>query len=240
MFGLGKDKTIQEGLYALSTAIVIASVILSFSLIYTGSLLTGRFAGVQTGNEQQPQQPSQAQPQQQGQQAWVSVDDDPVMKTNANAPVTIIEFAEFQCPFCGRFARDTFPKIKTNYIDTGKVKFVFRDFVVHSTAHLAAEASECAHEQGKFWEYHDVLFNNQGSLDSDSLKKYASDIGLDTAKFNSCLDSGKYKSEVDKDISDGRSYGVRGTPTFFINGEKLVGAQPYETFRQAIEKALAG
>lgn len=236
MLGLGKDKTIQEGLYALSIAIVIASVILSFSMIYTGSLLTGKFAG--TGDEQQQQQQNQEQPQEQ-EQVQVSADDDPV-KGNANAPVTIIEFSEFQCPFCGRFARDTLPQIKTNYIDTGKVKFIYRDFLVHSTSQKAQEAAECAEEQGKFWEMHDLLYQNQGALDVDSLKGYASQLGLNTATFNSCLDSGKHANEVNKDTTDGRTAGVRGTPTFFINGEKLVGAQPYATFQQAIEKALAG
>lgn len=242
MFGLGKDKTVQEGLYALSIAIVIASVILSFSMIYTGNLLAGKFTGTetQTGGEQQETPPTQpTQPPQEPDIVQVSADDDPV-KGNANAPVTIIEFSEFQCPFCGRFARDTLPEIQKNYIDTGKVKFVYRDFVVHSTSQKAQEATECAEEQGKYWEMHDLLYNNQGSLDVESLRGYASELGLNTVNFNSCLDSGKYTSEVQKDTSDGRSYGVRGTPSFFINGKKLVGAQPYSAFQQAIEEALAG
>jgi protein-disulfide isomerase len=157
-----------------------------------------------------------------------------------DAKVTIIEYSDFECPYCGRFALDTFPLIKANYIDTGKVKFVFRNYIVHPDARLSAEASLCAYEQGndKYWAYNDILFRNQGSLDSASLKTYASGLGLDTAKFNACLDDGKYGAQVDKDMQDGKAAGVGGTPTFFVNGSKIVGAQPYEIFRQTIEAAL--
>ncbi len=119
------------------------------------------------------------------------------------------------------------------------MKLVYRDFLVHSTSQKAQEAAECAEDQGKFWEMHDLLYQNQGALGVSDLKGYAQQLGLNTASFDSCLDSGKYASEVQKDTSEGRSYGVSGTPTFFINGNKLVGAQPYETFRDAIEEMLA-
>ncbi|MDP3026471.1 MAG: DsbA family protein, partial [Nanoarchaeota archaeon] len=102
----------------------------------------------------------------------------------------------------------------------------------------AAEASECAHEQDKFWEYHDKLFENQNALTVEDLKKYASDLKLDTIKFNDCLDSGKYESEVQKDLSDGQKYGVSGTPAFFINGKLISGAQPFSVFQQIIEEEL--
>lgn len=238
MFGLGKDKTVQEGLYALSITILVATVVLSFSLVYAANIMAGNVViGTEGAGTQQPQ--PQEQQQQEGNIVQVSADDDP-MKGNANAPVTIIQFSEFQCPFCGRFAKDTLPSIQKDYIDTGKVKFVYRDFIVHSTSRIAQIASECADEQGKYWEYHDKLFENQGALDSDSLKSYASELGLNAAQFNSCLDSEKYGSEVDKDTNDGRTAGVSGTPSFFINGKKVVGAQPYEVFKQEIEAALAG
>ncbi len=238
----GKDKTIQEGLYALSIAIIVATIILSFSIVNAANTIASNLLIANTGSETQQQEqtpPTQPTQQEQPEIVQVSADDDPV-KGNENAKVTIIEFSEFQCPFCGRFARDTLPQIKTDYIDTGKVKFVYRDFVVHSTSRNAQIAAECAEEQGKFWEYHDLLYQNQGALDDESLKGYASELGLNTATFNSCLDSEKYGSEVDKDTSDGRTAGVRGTPTFFINGKKFVGAQPYEAFKQEIEAALAG
>lgn len=243
MFGIGKKRSVQEGLYALSLAILVATVVISFSMIYSANIVAGNlnFNTINQGSEQpeQPQQPTQPTQPTQGETIQVSADDDPV-KGNANAPVTIIEFSEFQCPFCGRFARDTLPSIQKDYIDTGKVKIVYRDFIVHSTSRSAQIASECADEQGKYWEYHDLLFENQDKVvDVENLKQFASDIGLNTATFNSCLDSEKYGSEVDSDTSYGRSVGVTGTPSFFINGKKVVGAQPYSVFKAEIEAALS-
>jgi protein-disulfide isomerase len=157
-----------------------------------------------------------------------------------NAPVTIIEFSDFECPFCERFYTQSYKQIKANYVDTGKVRIVFKHFPLpfHANAQKAAEASECAREQGKFWEMHDKLFENQNAISISSLKGYAADLGLDTSKFNSCLDSGKYASRVQKDASDGSAAGVSGTPSFFINGKSVVGAQPYSVFQQAIEAEL--
>ena len=169
----------------------------------------------------------------------VSVDDDPV-KGDKNAPVTIIEFSDFQCPFCGKFFKETFGQIDEKYIKTGKVKMVFRDFPLsfHENAQKSAEAAECADEQGKFWEYHDMLFENQEKLSVEDLKRYAVELGLDKDKFDSCLDSEKYKDEVKKDFSDGQKYGVSGTPAFFINGKLVSGAQPFSAFEKVIEAEL--
>jgi len=170
----------------------------------------------------------------------VSLDNNAV-KGSPDAPVTIVEFSEFECPFCGVYSRDTYPQIAKAYIETGKVKYVFRHFPLnfHANAQKAAEAAECASEQGKFWEYHDVLFANQSALDVASLKKYASDLGLDAAKFDACLDSGRMADEVAKDAAEGASYGVTGTPAFFVNGLKLKGAQPFEVLQRLIEEELA-
>jgi protein-disulfide isomerase len=168
----------------------------------------------------------------------VSADDDPFWGP-ADAPVTIIEFSDFQCPYCARFVTQTLPQIKQEY--EGKIRFVFRDFPLsqlHENAEKAAEASECADDQGKFWEYHDKLFNSQSALDVASLKSYASQLGLDTGAFDQCLDSDKYAQEVQKDLQDGDSYGVTGTPAFFVNGLLVVGAQPFATFKAAIDAAL--
>jgi len=169
----------------------------------------------------------------------VSADDDPFLGSK-DAKVTIVEFSDFQCPFCARFHSQTFPQLKKEYIDTGKVRYVYRDFPLsfHQHAMNAAIAAECADEQGKFWEYHDKLFQNQRALDDSSLKRYAEEIGLDTSKFNSCLDNKETASEVNKDVQDGQRYGVSGTPTFFINGVKLVGAQPYSAFKQVVDQQL--
>ena len=171
----------------------------------------------------------------------VSADDDSVLG-DSKAPVTIIEFSDYQCPFCERFYTATLPQIKTEYINTGKVKLVYRDFPlssIHPQAEKAAEAAECAGEQNKYWEMHNKLFENQGALDTDSLKKYAQQIGLDSGKFNDCLDSGKMASEIAKDTADGTSYGVQGTPAFFINGQEISGAQPFESFKQIIDAELS-
>jgi len=173
------------------------------------------------------------------QRVTVSVDDDPVLG-DQNAPVTIIEFSDFECPFCGRFFSNTLPQLTREYIDTGKVKLVYRDFPLsfHPNAQKAAEAGECADDQGKFWEMHDKIFENQKAMSVVDLKSYAASLGLDTSEFNSCLDSGKHAKEIQKDISDGSKYGASGTPTFFINGIKLVGAQPFSAFQQIIESEL--
>jgi protein-disulfide isomerase/plastocyanin len=170
----------------------------------------------------------------------VSADDDAV-KGDVNAPVTIIEFSEYECPFCKKYVDETYSKIVKNYVDTGKVKYIFRDFPLnfHQHAQKAAEAAECAGEQDQYWEMHDTLFANQDSLTVASLKQYAQDIGLNQADFDQCLDSGMMEEEVQKDLVEGQSYGVSGTPAFFINGKMLSGAQPYEVFEQEIEAALA-
>ena len=158
-----------------------------------------------------------------------------------NAPVTIVEFSDFQCPFCGRFFTDALPQIKKEYIESGKAKLVYMQFPltsIHPDAMNAALASECAAEQGKFEAYHDALFANQTALSVDSLKKYAADMRLNTGKFDSCLDSQKYKAQVDADTNLATSNGINGTPGFFINGALLSGAQPFANFKTVIEEAL--
>ncbi len=167
-------------------------------------------------------------------------DDDPV-EGSADAKVTIVEFSDFQCPFCGRFYNDTLQQVRKDYIDTGKAKLVYRDFPLsfHPEAQKAAEAGECADEQGRFRGMHDKIFENQQSMSLASYKQWAKDIGLKSAQFDQCLDSGKYASEIQKDFADGSAAGVSGTPSFFINGQRIVGAQPYSVFKQVIEAELA-
>ena len=168
------------------------------------------------------------------------VDDDPFMG-DENAPVTIVEFSDYQCPFCKRFRDQTLDQLKVEYVDTGKVKFVYRDFPltsIHLYAQKTAEATECADDQGMFWEYHDIIFANPNALDVASLKQHAATLGLNAAEFNECLDSGKYSSEVSNDLSDGQRAGARGTPFFLIGNTVLSGAQPIEAFRSAIDAQL--
>ncbi len=157
----------------------------------------------------------------------------------ADAPVEIVEFSDFQCPFCGR-AEPTLKEVRKNFGD--KVRIVFRDFPlssIHPRAYQAAEAGECARQQGKFWEYHDALFANQRALSEDDLKRHAAEIGLDAAKFGACLDGGQAKPHVDADVKDGEALGVSSTPSFFINGRFVAGALPYDTFEQIIKDELA-
>ena len=156
----------------------------------------------------------------------------------ANAPVTIVEFSDYQCPFCKR-AEESIQKVFETYGD--KVRIVFRDYPLpfHPQARPAAEAASCANAQGKFWEYNKKLFANQSALAETNLKAYAKDLGLDTAKFDECLAKKPYSAAIDKDIADGVAAGVNGTPAFFINGRSLSGAQPFEKFKEVIDDELA-
>jgi protein-disulfide isomerase len=168
----------------------------------------------------------------------VSADDDPAIGP-VSAPVTIIEFSDYQCPFCAR-ADDTVKRLLENY--KGKVRLVFRDFPspqIHAYAMKAAEAAACAHEQGKFWEYHDALYADQSKLTMVDLLATAGRLGLNDSTFQSCVESGKFSGEVSKDMEDGIKAGVNGTPSFFINGVLIAGAQRYEKFAEVIDAELA-
>lgn len=157
---------------------------------------------------------------------------------NENAKVTIVEFSDFQCPYCKK-GYDTMKEVLANYPEDVKIVFVNFPLSFHQYAQKAAEASECAFAQGKFEEYHDMLFENQDALTLDDLKGYAATLGMDTETFNTCLDSGEMTAEVEGDITSGSEHGVTGTPAFIINGEKIVGARPYADFETAIEEALS-
>ncbi len=223
-------------------------------ILLVAAVWTGGFGFKSEGGSQA--QPTGGQPAQQPaageQRVKVSVDDDPALGSK-DAKVTVIEFSDFQCPFCRRYFTQTFEQVKKNYIDSGKIRYVYRDYPLpfHPAALPYAEAANCANEQGKFWDFHDKIFEEQnkqgvGTVDylgADAVKKIASDLGLDTAKFNTCFDSEKYKDEVQKDLAAGSTAGVSGTPTFFIGNDKkgykaLVGAQPYAAFQTAIDAEL--
>jgi protein-disulfide isomerase len=167
---------------------------------------------------------------------------------NTDAKVTIVEFSDFQCPFCKQFEDNTYPKLYDEYIKTNKIKFVFRHYPligIHPNAQKAAEASECANEQGKFWDYHDMLFKNQSTWSPlpladaiNSFTDYAAQLGLNTTTFRSCLDTDQLAQKVKEDSDDGDKAYVNGTPSFFINGKRLVGAQPFTQIQQLIEQEL--
>lgn len=182
----------------------------------------------------------------------ISADDDPVIG-NPDAPITIIEFSDFECPFCARFHIQTLPSLLEEYIDQGKVKLVFRDFPIqsiHPNALPAAVAANCANDQGNFRGMHDMIFENQkewaNQETTDALitfSQYANELQLDQETFVSCLTSGDHIQEIQKDLQDGRDYGVSGTPGFFVGNEQigfveLKGAQPFESFKKVIDAQL--
>lgn len=172
-----------------------------------------------------------------GSAAQISEDDDPILGS-PSAPVTIIEFSDYQCPFCQKFWAETLPQLKTEYLDTGKAKLVYRDYPlpIHDQAQVVAEAVECVRAQGgdkAYFEMHDQVFAEQPNINRANLELWAKDLGYD---ITSCLDNGEFTSEVQKDFEDG---GRLGTPTFFINGKKLEGALPFDLFKQVINAELA-
>ncbi len=182
----------------------------------------------------------------------ISADNDPIIG-NPDAPITIIEFTDFQCPFCARFHTQTLPLILEEYIEQGKVKLVFRDFPIqsiHPNAVPASVASECANDQGKFKEMHDMLFDNQNEWNRQEtanalslFSQYATEIQLEQEIFDSCLTSGEHIEEISKDLQDGQEYGVTGTPGFFIGNDQigfveLKGAQPFDVFKRVIDAQL--
>ena len=161
-----------------------------------------------------------------------------------NAPVTMIEFSDFRCGYCGLFAAETLPQLRQEYIDTGKVLFAYKHLAVLGPDSVrAAEASECAAEQNKFWDFHNLVFTDQAAnhtpLTEDNLAELAGQVDLDAAAFSDCLTSGRYNDRVVLESQTVQSLGVRGTPGFVVNGVYIPGAQPFEVFQQVIEEQLA-
>jgi len=170
----------------------------------------------------------------------VPVDGDPSQGPE-DAPITIIEFSDYQCPYCTRWYDEVYSRLMKDY--KGKVRFVYRDFPLyslHPEAQPAAEAANCAGEQNAYWQYHDALFGQKSGLGSDAYLKYAQDLNLNMDKFVQCVKEHRYKDEVEADYKFASNLGVSSTPTFFVNGLAVVGAQPYDVFKQVIDKELAG
>ena len=180
--------------------------------------------------------------------AAIAPANDTMVLGDPSAPVTIVEFSDYQCPFCGRYFSETWPQLREEFVDTGRVRYVFKDFPltsIHPPAAKAHEAARCAGDQGAYWQMHDRLFEDQSewaqSADSEAvLRDYAAGLGLDTADFDTCLDSGRWTSALQEDMDEGERLGVQGTPTFFVDGYPLVGAQPFATLQYAIELAEQG
>lgn len=220
--------------YLIPGAILIAGALVAGAVFYSSRNPSLETAGPIGGQERG--------------KVEVSADDDAFLGPK-KAKVEIIEFSDFQCPFCRSFWRETLGLIKSEYINAGKsVKFVYRDFPLsfHPMAQKYAEAAQCAEDQSKFWEMHDKIFEEQEKLGQGTIsaygindvKRWAGELGLNASSFNQCLDSGKYTDEVRQDFEDGTRAGVNGTPTFFINGTSVVGAQPFGNLKAIIDEEL--
>ncbi len=225
---------------------LLACLALAFVLVarFFGPQIGGIFSQVQVGVNGTPQ-PTQV--------AIISPALRPHPEANANtmgdpnAPVKIIEYADFQCPFCVRYWEDTEPQIISTYVATGKVFYEYRSVgaFLGPESGSAAEAAYCAGDQGKFWEYHDLLFanwtgENVGDFAPEKLRQYAVAAALDLNKFDDCLSRGLHADQVQQDVTDAQADGVRATPSFLVNGKLLEGAQPFSAFQQAIDAALKG
>lgn len=221
---------------ATTVVLIVILAVFAFKGVFGTSSTTGNAVAVP--------QPTAAAPT--AGQAVPAIDmealmDDDAVRGDPNAPVTIVEFSDFECPFCARFYSETLGQIESQYIETGKVKLVYRDFPLsfHPNAQKAAEAAECAGEQGQYYAMHDLLFERGVQGGVTTFKAYATELGLDTTAFNTCLDSGAMASEVLADFTDGQQAGIQGTPGFVINGRMVSGAQPFTVFQQVIEAELS-
>jgi protein-disulfide isomerase len=173
---------------------------------------------------------------------------DAMVLGDPDAPVTIVEFSDYQCPYCASYVANTWSQIRSEFIDTGRVRYVFKDYPLsglHPRAPQAHAAARCAGDQGAYWGMHDRLFRDQSEWGSGSdpgtvFEGFAADLGLEANSFQTCLESGTWDDAVDGDVAEGASLGVRGTPTFFVNGYPLVGARPFELFEQVVELAEEG
>lgn len=239
---------------SLVIAILVATVVLGGTLVYLGTQVgcdnDALKAAVIDGVAEYVEGPAPAeQPEIEPLDMNDLADDDAVLG-DPNAPVTIVEFSEYQCPYCEKFYSDVYQELKEKYVETGKVKIVFRDFPLsfHEGAYPAALAAECVRDQlgdEGYFKMHDKLFENQGVLSGDaqavaiSLEGFARDVEVDPDVYKECMASDKFQMEIFADVSFGQAAGISGTPSFLINGTLLVGAQPFENFEQIIEAELA-
>ncbi|MEK7146636.1 MAG: DsbA family protein [Patescibacteria group bacterium] len=222
----------QQKDYFLPASILIAGILIAGSVIYS------------TGLKNTPAQPFEANL---GIIATSPQIGDDVILGSKDAPITIVEFGDYQCPFCARFFSEAEPQIRKEYIETGKAKMVYKDFAfLGPESQAAAQAAECAKDQNSYWLYHDFLYReeiadnqeNNGNLTSARLKEMALEIGLNQEQFNSCFDSKKYEAEVSDDYTEAQGLDVRATPTIFINDQKFEGSLPFSVFKEVIDKIL--
>ncbi|MFH1533972.1 MAG: DsbA family protein [Nitrospirota bacterium] len=234
----------------LAIAVLVGAVVLSGSLVFLGTQLSCdndelKAAVIEGVAEFVENGPPAEEPAAVG-----DLSDDDAFIGDEDAPVTIVEFSDYQCPYCSKFYYDAYPELKEKYVETGKVKIVFRDLPLsfHEGAYPAALAAECVREQAGdegYFEMHNKLFENQDVLSEDaqsvaiSLEGFARDVGIDADQYNECVKNDTYKNDIIGDSSDAQTVGITGTPSFVVNGNVLVGAQPFDTFAQIIEEELA-
>lgn len=237
-----ENETEKKRDYLLPISILIAAVLVVGALIYSTGAKNAKTEAQEANLRQAVQEPTKPE-----------IDDD-VILGDAQAPVTIFIFSDYQCPYCGKFFKESELLIRKNYVETGKAKMVYKDLAFLGPESIAAsQAAECARDQGKYWAYHDAIFNieikefetlgnneHTGNLNKETFKKIASDLKMNTDEFLACFDSQKYAAEVEKDIKDAKSVMERmSTPTIFINDKMIQGAYPYNVFSQAIDEALS-
>lgn len=255
---------VKNAAYALSIAIVFSTLILSFALVESskniGGLSLARNIQVAGGTVATPAATVAATATPRATTAATATPEPSVLKPKvdlagwpylgpADAKVTLVEYTDMQCPFCSRHHTQSYPKIKTDYVDAGKIRYVIKQFPlssIHPDAENAGYATQCAVKQDnvKSVDYVDKVFDNQDDLSVASLKKYAGEVGLDATKFGECLDKQETKGEVDASFQEGTENGVSGTPSFLVlkadgSAERIVGAQPFTAFKAALDRALA-
>jgi protein-disulfide isomerase len=241
-------------------SVIIGSLVISASLVFlgfqiaSGSANTVAYEDIEAGIEAyvQKQQDEYTQAQEQASTVTFNGDlkDDDAILGDPDAPLTLIEFSDYQCPYCRTFYNQALPQIKEKYIDTGQINLVYRDFPLnfHDGAIPAAAAAECAREQGGdevYFQMHDKIFDGQNDLGhgtvkipNESLTQYAEDLDLDMNEFEKCIESDDVKAEIAADLSTGQKVGISGTPGFILDGKLIEGAQPFEVFDAAIQAAL--
>jgi protein-disulfide isomerase len=233
------ERSSSSEYFFIPVSIILSGLMIAGAIVYAGSRSLGAADSAGTGNSAGAAAAGDIIPK-------LSKDD--VILGDAKAPVTMFLYEDYQCPFCHHFFSDTEAKVRDAYVNSGKVKMVFRNFqFLGPESTLAGQAVECAKDQNKFWAYHDELIKqetadgkeNNGNITRDMLVSVASTVKLNTGDFSSCLDNKKYATLVEQEKTDAAKYGVNSTPTIFVNSQKIVGAQPYEQIQQAIEAALA-
>lgn len=223
--------------YILPVSILVAAVLIAGAVIYTAGL-PGAVDNAGKGADKPVVVNSDI----------LKLTKDDVVLGDLSAPVTIVEYSDFQCPYCERFFSQTETKVRENYIKTNKVNFVYRHFAfLGNESKEGAQATECAKDQGKFWDFHDALFTaevkdgqeNNGNMNRSLFMTLSGQLKMNTEQFASCFDSKKYAAKVSSDYAGAQAVGVQATPTLFVNGTKVEGAMPYEQFRTTIDQALA-